>query len=502
MKNYLLALAFLTSGFVSFSQSYQTIYPGRQSLYLSPNWEYHRINNSRMSPAGIEVDSITTEGPFTALHHFNMFRTDYDLCMVPYAKLPNWTGPKTLLSADGRNIFFNQAGDSIIIRSNAALIESWRLTEFKNGDYFEAVVTEKKESTILASTDSFKVITLTLKNSSGSSIPHDFNGKEIVLSKNHGLIRGYDFYKFPSDTASFVLIGISDPAEGKQNLTAKEIFDLNPGDEIHIDDVRNNAPYSGSFRKERRIILSKKVSANQDTIALKVERISYTEYSDYSNDANDYTSKKRDTIVEVITLSKMENLNALPPRAVWQDDHYEFSTFITYTSPYNNRHVKTQDWPSQLFPVDNDTCFNIPILGGMTINPNFYIEGLGGEYYTGGDGLAYFHRLPVYYKKGSEEWGTPIDFDILLSSVPRSETVISSSVSPNPFSGTATIEINNWNKQTYHLQVIDLYGKVVMELSTDESRFEINNDGSLSGAYTYKLLNDNNQVGTGKLMIY
>ncbi len=74
-----------------------------------------------------------------------------------------------------------------------------------------------------------KQIALQVKDSLGNSISHPFNGKEIHLAKNNGLLLFYNTLNFPDDTTSFILVGKSDPDEGVVNLTEKEIYDWDIG---------------------------------------------------------------------------------------------------------------------------------------------------------------------------------------------------------------------------------------------------------------------------------
>src|SRR5690606_21138375 len=118
-------------------------------------------------------------------------------------------------------------------------------------------------------------------------------------------IRGYDFSRFPVDTSQFIMYGISEPEMGVQNLIARKVFDYGIGDEFHIDEAHSFVPYNGTFKKERRIILEKSISSNQDTLFYKVERLLVTHNHNYQEQTHD-SSIVKDTIEEKIILSEYE----------------------------------------------------------------------------------------------------------------------------------------------------------------------------------------------------
>jgi hypothetical protein len=77
------------------------------------------------------------------------------------------------------------------------------------------------------------------------------------------------------------------------------------------------------------------------------------------------------------------------------------------------------------------------------------------------------------------------------------------SISPNPFTESAILNIANGNTANYELKILDIYGKEVMHhfIPKGENNFAIERSGLASGMYFYKLINGNKIIATGKLMI-
>lgn len=502
IRNFL-SLGFIFISITSFSQNYATVYSDKEALYKNDNWGSQHAEERLCGLSGylgMDIDSSKTIGAHIIHYHFNTLRrlpeslADCGSSYF-YKKVPIWTGSKTIIKNNGENIFLTNNGDSIRIKTNANINDTWHFFDFINGDYFEAEVTGLSMGTVLTVLDNIKVITLTLKDNTGNPVTHDFNGKEILLSENYGLVKAYDFSRFPLDTSAFTLQGVSSPDLGIQNITAREIFDYNVGDEFHIDDASSYVPYNGRFTKERRIVLSKIISLNQDTLTYQIERILITHTYNWQDDSHDSSSVK-DTVTEKVIVSKLSSLGFIPSKIkVPETDNFSTIYCLNNSSyNFNNRLVKSEGF---ILHSSNDPCFEPVITSGMDTY-EYFVEGLG-AYYEGDNFPNQYHRRLIYYKKGSETWGTP---DVLLSLNQKNKSEITSAASPNPFNDFTILKIDNPSKQTYKLTLMDIYGKVIREYSFNEDQLMIRNDGNLKGLYMYKLHNDKNEAGTGKLIIY
>lgn len=115
---------------------------------------------------------------------------------------------------------------------------------------------------------------------------------------------------------------------------------------------------------------------------------------------------------------------------------------------------------SVLYTSNEDPCFSYVSYSPHTVY--YYIDGLG-HYYFGDATPNQNHRLLEYYKKGSEEWGTPINFDYLMSVEAKYQKSIATTVYPNPFTDFTILKLNNNLKGEYQLDLIDVYGNIVKD---------------------------------------
>ena len=75
-------------------------------------------------------------------------------------------------------------------------------------------------------------------------------------------------------------------------------------------------------------------------------------------------------------------------------------------------------------------------------------------------------------------------------------------VYPNPFDESATILFKNEFSETFHLQIVDARGRIVIEQYTDSDRYLISKGHLESGMYLFRLVNEENtNAYTGKFVI-
>ncbi len=72
---------------------------------------------------------------------------------------------------------------------------------------------------------------------------------------------------------------------------------------------------------------------------------------------------------------------------------------------------------------------------------------------------------------------------------------------PNPFSGEATIVINDARFKNYDLYVYDISGKEVAYLKNQTQRTTISRNNLEGGVYFYKAMSKDNHSLTGKFVV-
>lgn len=475
------------------AQNYDLIRLNGENHFLGKNDEIFTIR----------IDSVYPASGSTYYKNYETFFVDYYNLPTPCVAIvtdSSWIGDRIALDTTNgeRNYYFYSREHPLpwtyqmTIKPLATLNETWFFSLLPNSDYIEATLSDISFKNVLGVMDSVKTITLQAKNSSNGNIPHLFNGQEIKFSKNHGFVKIFDVFNFPLDTISYDLVGASNPDRGIVNLTARDIYDYEVGDEFHTTTYNQNIPWSYIYTTRKKVILTKNISQNQDTITYTYERCQVT-VSYPQNDTTYYF----DTLPEVVILSQLEGLNKLNyellPNLM---GHAKFSMNNTFTVP------KRQKDAIELYYYNaTSNCWEA-IVGNPYVF--YYLDGLGGGYYENYNVplVSDYHRL-VYYKKGAETWGTPIICDTVNSVVQLQENQGKIKIFPNPFSNSTTINIEDFNAaDNWHFELLDLTGKQVLSLEISSQNVEIYKNNLPAGIYIYRMLNSQKQTQyVGKLAV-
>lgn len=307
--------------------------------------------------------------------------------------------------------FFNFRHDTIFVDTRAGVNDTWKFFSLPQRACIEAKVTGMAVDSFAGITDSVRIITLQARDSSGQNITHIFNSKVIRLSKHFGLVRLFDLYIFPRDTAAYYLAGKSIPPIGLQDITVQEIYDFNIGDEFHFTGMqRYNDNHSNHYNwNEIWSVVNKSYYGTPDSVSYLVKKCRLTKKTTY-NTYTDTTYIAMDTLVNMtcnfLSLSAEPYFTGFP-------DEYDVryvdgwcKKYYWQKSPFDLRLTKG------LYRSPNySQCY---MLGGAIYSVNEYTSGLGmtGEAWNSNmyGGYIYSQEL-VYYKKGQETWGTPVATD-------------------------------------------------------------------------------------------
>lgn len=186
----------------------------------------------------------------TILFPFRIFLPVDDFCFSPNHS--SWVGPQIILKENAENLFFNQHGETISIKTNAALNESW--TFYQSEDLIViAEISDWDIHEFLHVEDSVKIIDLQAFDNDMNALEHAINEYQLLLSENYGLLSVFNFFLFPETDYNYSceflpgfylsLIGMTNPQMGFQNLTMDKVFDFQPEDELHI--LENYDYYAG-----------------------------------------------------------------------------------------------------------------------------------------------------------------------------------------------------------------------------------------------------------------
>ena len=214
------------------AQHCQTIFSNRIVTFIG-SYDYAEF---------VRIDSVQQVDNDSVFYPNSNIREMDEQCYLPYG--PSWIGSPIIIQQDGFNCFINKVGDTIRIKTNATINESW--IAYEKTDYLKIIgrITGHNRQSFLGLTDSVKTIGFTVYNENNQHINHLLNNKTLLLSKNYGLIKTLNFSLFPDmESEDFTwyltleemnLIGLSNPLLGVQNLTWFDVYDFQPGDEIHV----------------------------------------------------------------------------------------------------------------------------------------------------------------------------------------------------------------------------------------------------------------------------
>lgn len=443
-----------------FAQSYNII--DNNKIYLYNNGGY--IN-------AVKVDSIKVQNEENVFYHFNMYRDSYYLineCIDVYGG--SLLGKRNILTQDSVFKIITYFKDTVYIKPSAHLFDSWKLYKWSNGNYIEAAVRDISNQTVLGQTEEVKTITFYVKNSSGVIIESNpYNLKTILLSKYHGLIKTYDFYLFPNNENVYNLIDITNQTENANNIV-KKIYNYNIGDIFHTvtKDLfysHNGVSYyisNGYVKYNIREVIDKELLNSGNYIKYTYKNC--YKYESYYSGYNTYISG--DTSSEIIDITIIHNnvFSQLPMQTFKTSNNlYPYKIFQEVIKYQMGNRIDFC-YEDRLDVVLNDTCW-----GGAYIDPmpTFYeyFEGCGGPYSAYDDwyGNVDSYKL-VYYKKGSEEWGTPLSPDcerLNIDNITIDKSNPEISVFPNPCNQYIDVNVKNIKQPQITMELYNIEGKLI-----------------------------------------
>lgn len=491
-KLILILIAVLPVAF--YGQNYENICTPGITFYSSPSSSFGAFRQDSINPAG------TNDTIFISYRAIREVSDTGCLDTTSGSVL----GRKIYKTASGWFYFFNRDGDTVKINSQASLSQTWKFCILPAHAYILATVTSIITDTILGTTDNVKVITLQAKDESGNNINHLLNQKFIKLSQHHGLSRMLDVYWIPNDTNFYTLAGKSTPPMGLQNLTWQEIYNFNVGDEFHY----SGEGTASGWKTINKILTHTDVG--NDSVVYTIEQCQQNFSGIYP-----YYSTTHDTITQ--------GYGYHPASGSW------ITRMPGEFAPINYRYADEYWFEEHSFPgrrlkgfAEGGFFSDIIYYGNpcWMINNGYelifiswtYAEGLGvtSRHYQYLDPpyAEHMDEYLVYYKKGSETWGTPIapDCTVLLGNEQNkiSPEAYSIEVVPNPVVDKAQIILHGLSVPDYHRYVLyNSSGIMINQGNIYNSTFIIDRQGLPSGLYILLILGDDGMIkAKTRIMVY
>lgn len=406
-----------------------------------------------------------------------------------------WQGKYMEVLADTACRFINTNNDSILLKTNTRPGDTWTgfkdsllVCEFRHKSTFNDIVNGVPDSV-----KEIGIVCKELKPIPPDYIRFMFKEHTISLSKNHGMIKAFNFFNYPyyggASMVSSLLINLELCDEAKaakpmRNLTWKDLFSYDTGDEFHYLAYSRNDLVFDSV-KSIHIVLAKQVY-HDSLVYLVKRRDAYKR----SLDGNDSTWVVTDTV----NIKHIRNANLdTEPGEIPSQGH-----MINLYSIDKNVIFK-RDVLYEPFVKLGDSCAKYVM--DMEKSIYYYVNGAGGPYYdeshTSMSGAKYAKGVKLtYYKKISGIIGNPWPERVGLNTFENSS--MQADVYPNP----AVDKVRFSTKQTGNMQ-LSLFGtdnRLVLS-NTVKNEEEINIALLAPGLYFYRL-QSGDKTAVGKLVVY
>ena len=133
------------------------------------------------------------------------------------------------------NVFINQNGWSFNLKWNVSLGRSFQFNTWNTDSIrMQLTLSAVELSNYFGRPDSVRIFTINRIDAQGNIVPYLFNGKTMIVSKNYGLVKGYQMNLFPYDTNVVWRASAATPQLPYATLRSREIYGLATGDEYHI----------------------------------------------------------------------------------------------------------------------------------------------------------------------------------------------------------------------------------------------------------------------------
>lgn len=427
-----------------------------------------------------------------------------DNCFYLYS---SWIGSKIIVKEDGTNIFFNKEEDSIKIETLAKLNETWTSYQKEDSLIIKAEIINWDTTSFLGITDSVKTIGFQAYDENMDSLAHEVNEMTIAISKYHGFVRTLNFYLFPligedvfvHPLKQYELAGLSQPDVGLDNLTWFDIHDYQIGYEIHIL-FESESSGQGVNSEETTKTIYKYIGRSdfEDSIQYTIHRkkhiYSYSTYEGEEYITNEYYD---DTISKKIYPNAF--FDALPESVNPESNLIDNYQRMFADPPYNESdgNVSKRDLSNlyAFFPIEGD-CW------GAQFSKNKikrYLKGLGGPYYYYTSPGYWKSRDLVYYEKGDETWGNPLEINVGIDQINSKEARVK--VIPNPASERISIRFKYPDALPAGFKLFNNQGRLVKTKNLQKKITELNILNLSKGIYIYQIINKKGFVKQGKLLV-
>ncbi|OFY84253.1 MAG: hypothetical protein A3F72_14630 [Bacteroidetes bacterium RIFCSPLOWO2_12_FULL_35_15] len=488
MKNtFTFLLTLLVS--LSFGQNYKLFNCTSKKIfttYPTPNTTY-----------SLEFDSVKISGTDSVYYNFFTLRDTMVNSNCPWwggpqctkQDAPVWIGANIKFSNNGIYHFFNRSNDTLKFNFNSNVGDT-SLFYKDNTQKFSLIYEKMDTLTVLNNIDSAKFYKILHTNLTGNIINSVLNGKEIIASKNWGLVQFLQVDSFPQLEKSLYLVGNVSPTGGINILSTEMLYDYQPGDEIQYYDYYSNmgwGPPSQNYDKYTKYTFFNRITT-ADTLIYKAQRYFFnTDSTTAMNDTVTLKFYRFDTIAHIPFEFFDGNTNSLS-----KVDYCGFNLWTFKTSPKN-----------YVGYCANENCWGpIDTNGPLPDINTTYVPGLGiynhTEYFSVGMPSIFPPYSKgskiVYFKKN----GIECNSSIVLGIPKINDFSTTISIQPNPANSMVKIVTSSSVKS---MTLFDINGKIVFIKTIIKSEESIDISQLNNGIYFAKFILSENRTVSKKIVI-
>lgn len=514
MKN--TAFIFLLSllSVVVHAQNYSCIQPNRK-CYFTNQSGYLR---------GIRIDSQQTHPEYTVYHPYRSPRGRYDEEAVIVGGMRildssggSWVGKTIIQQNDGTFLFENHWHDTVIIKTQASIGDSWIFYSDTTSRYYKAYLTGNTTRLVSGITDSVKFISIKAFDDTGY-VPGDvINNFQLILSKNHGFIQLFDLYTFPyhepgkpySEGMDYFLDKLNDnpttlyPADNSAIFyacdfrmpLASEIYDWQPGDVYQCEECLGDGfceqpyvYYTDSIKE--RIVVPEGIKYVYS--GWKAERILPSPYTYIPYSIYPYKVKSRsgsyivtNTIINDTTYMPEEYKQNIKTYYYQNDAIVQCTTSNMYT--FFNHEIEGIRYR----PFHEQTPFYITHKSGIAITAHYQAVG-GSVPFINAAKLTYYNKNGRVCGKLKSPPVSVIDADKYSNTYPIL-------LFPNPANNELNVSAVENGK--YHISLYNVSGQLINDLLLTEMHTSINTKELNNGIYLLKVTDNFGYLQTHKVII-
>ncbi|MGH1433600.1 MAG: T9SS type A sorting domain-containing protein [Lewinella sp.] len=363
---------------------------------------------------------------------------------------------------------------------------SWLATVDGN-DSIYAKIDNLEWANVLGLMDSVKTIGLYTKEENGQLVPL-YEEPPLQISRNYGLVKGVFLHWLGTSTGSVDLVGMSNPQVGLQNPDRQSVFQLQPGDELHLLTVNTtlsgNAFYHEYREKINTLISNGWLSGNTIRyFAFSSDQKIY-QSGPAANPDTAFLYAQPDTLF--LSWEPLGYLDKQPGELIADTSIPDLWQVLTLGNRYFcEQPAKRLGSP---FILGNESCA-IPLFDALP-GDDFFAFYSGPYYQNTTIGGLSFRILNYAHLTGELPCGNPFDFVVGTTSVP---SVSPLHIWPNPVQDELHLQSPHTNKAELEIEIWSTHGQLIQSFTAFSESTQIPVQHLTTGAYYLRYTLPNKQ---------